>query len=68
MNHPNLHPVAERSEQHERASKLLGGYTPFVPALLVAAFAKSSDYPALWNNARIKRIHVLRKEARLRTR
>jgi hypothetical protein len=48
MNQPNLDPAAERSEQHERGSKLLGGYTAFVAALLVAAFAKSSDYPRSW--------------------
>src|SRR5712692_8572833 len=35
-------------EQHERVSKLFGGYTAFVAALLVATFAKSHDYPRSW--------------------
>jgi len=37
-----------RKEQHERVSKLFGGYTAFVAALLVATFAKSHDYPRSW--------------------
>jgi hypothetical protein len=44
----NLNPVAERNQQHERRSKLIGGYSAFVAALLVATFAKSGDYPRSW--------------------
>jgi hypothetical protein len=36
------------NEEHERFSKLLGGYTAFVAAILVATFAKSGDYPRAW--------------------
>ena len=35
-------------EAHERISKLFGGYTAFVAALLVATFANSKEYPRAW--------------------
>ena len=35
-------------EEHERRLNLVAGYTAFVAALLVAVFAKSSDYPRSW--------------------
>ena len=35
-------------EEHERNSKLLGGYTASVAALLVAMFAKGDAYPRAW--------------------
>jgi Kef-type K+ transport system membrane component KefB len=45
VNNSNLESAAEREEQHERWTKLVGGYTAFVAALLIATFAKSNDYP-----------------------
>lgn len=35
-------------EQHERLSKLAGGYIAFVAALLVATFANSKEYSRAW--------------------
>jgi hypothetical protein len=40
--------VISPREQHERQSKLVGGYTAFVAALLVATFANSKDYSHAW--------------------
>jgi hypothetical protein len=35
-------------EEHERHSKLWGGYAAFVAALLVATMATSNSYPHVW--------------------
>lgn len=35
-------------EQHERNSKLFGGYAAFVAALLVSMVAMAKDYPRAW--------------------
>jgi hypothetical protein len=48
MNTLEFNSAASRKEQHERGSKLLRGYTAFIAALLVTAFAKSGDYPRAW--------------------
>ena len=48
MNSSNLDPDADRNAQHERWTRLVGGYTAFIAALLVATFAKSNDYPRSW--------------------
>ncbi len=41
----DLESPTERKEIHERGMKLAGGYLAFVAALLVAAVAKSNEYP-----------------------
>ena len=48
MNNSNLDPAAQHKEFHERRARLIGGYTAFVAAILVATFAKSNDYPRSW--------------------
>ncbi len=48
MNAPELDSAESRKEQHERVSKLFGGYTAFIAALLVTTFAKSNDFARSW--------------------
>ena len=40
--------LIEREKVHERRTKLAQGYIAFVAALLVAAIARSNDYPHAW--------------------
>jgi hypothetical protein len=44
----DLESPTERKEINERGMKLAGGYLAFVAALLVAAVAKSNEYPLAW--------------------
>jgi hypothetical protein len=48
MDYSNSEPPGSVKEQHERRSKLVGGYIAFTAALLVATIAKSNDYPRAW--------------------
>ena len=48
MNTLGVDSAESRKEQHERASKLFGGYTAFMAALLIATIAKSNDFPRSW--------------------
>jgi predicted permease len=48
MDDPAANDSLSPKEHHERVSKLVGGYTAFVAALLVTVFAKGDDHSSLW--------------------
>jgi hypothetical protein len=48
MNSPSTDATPSPYEEHERHSKIWGGYTAFVAALLVATMAISPDLPRAW--------------------
>ncbi len=48
MDDPNQDTRQLRKEEHERGAKLIGGYTAFVAALLIATIAKSDEFRRSW--------------------